>query len=380
MEFYMALASGKFFTDPLLNTFAQAYMFLDFSDAASQDVALFAPGVSNIPSSALLVNDWASGTVYGCGCEIQQAWWQSITEYGNPLLQQFSIPTFPETPPSATFLPGASPAGHGGQTNGYNGCSWVLKCVATRVSCSILLNLQPRIKLPTSLAFLILALAATPGIAIDNTSLGALIERLLIPYFSQLPGPSGQVVSVAASVDSLATGARLATYSADYFSNKPPTYPAKAEMAYGSMGSKSSTALNAACIVQSLVKAETAVDLVKAMFTQKVVELLDDTLTDKAFCGFTTAPISGGEDVGFASYCSTLFPAGIGMDRITVGQCCWMQSGIGDLLPDPDLEMLKAYASIAFGPLQWLAQAGLPGGEAVKGSPGCGPAFSPTKS
>ena len=42
------------------------------------------------------------------------------------------------------------------------------------------------------------------------------------------------------------------------------------------------------------------------------------------------------------------------MDHITVGQCCWMQSGIADYPLNTDLEMLEAYASIAFGPLQWL--------------------------
>ena len=80
----------------------------------------------------------------------------------------------------------------------------------------------------------------------------------------------------------------------------------------------------------------------------------NSTIADKAFCSFTTAPISGGDDVGFSSYTKTLFPAGTAMDHITVGQCCWMQSGIADYPLNTDLEMLEAYASIAFGPLQWL--------------------------
>jgi len=357
MNFYAKLSAGIFFSNPILNDFVQRYLFLDFSSADQDGPNLFAPGVSSTPSSALMANVWTqTPVIYACGVMVWPKWWEAV-EALRTTCAKLGFPPLPSSPPTTSF-----PAGHGGSTNGFSHLCTSLKGAVTRACCCIMTNMEDINAALGSLAFIFDALFLDQATLTDVTMsavIDAAMNALVTNAALGTKFPAGAVVSVAACIESL-DGTRLATHSADYRPNIAEVSPAVAEMAYGSMGSKTSTALNIACIVQSRVNATQASDLVKAMFTVKVSDLLDDAVTDKAFCCFQSGQvISGGPPLGFASYLNALFPEPSSfINRTTVGQCAWMQAGLKDL-PLVDLELLGAYESVAFGPMQWVAQTGL---------------------
>jgi len=350
-ELYLSLAAGRFFTDKILNDFTRSYSFFNY--VSGTDTAVFSADNVYTPSLALLSNIWSGAPplTYGCGGMQNRNWWDQ-TLAANATYSTLGLPTFSGKSPATSFL-----VGHGGDTNGFCNGTYVLEG-NVRTACSVLVNLEDAGSYISDLTIKAICAKTVSDQGTNDASLTKLVD-LYGSTWSKLPlFPSGGVISIAVIVETL-TGTRIAAYSADYAKAVEPKTPAIAEFAYGSMGSKLTTALNAACIVQDRANAATPQDLVKATFQAgSAFAGLTDSVTDKAFCCFQAGQkISGGDVKGI----KTLVSAAINdqknwLQRLSIGQLAWMQSGLGDI-PYPDFEVLDAYASVAFGPAQWISMA-----------------------
>lgn len=350
-ELYLSLSAGRFFKDKILNDFTRSYSFFNY--APGTDTAVFGADIYFTPSLAMMSNIWTlERMTYGCGAMQKPGWWDETLSF-NTIYSALGLPTFSGMSPATSFL-----VGHGGDTNGFGGGTWVLEGKKVRTSCSVLVNIELLGDYISNTIVDAICAKTVSDEAMNDASLAKLVD-LYGSAWSQRPSfPSGVVVSIAVIVETL-EGARIAAYSADYAKAVEPKTPAMAEFAFGSMGSKLTTALNAACIVQDRANAATAQDLVKATFQAgSAFAGLTDAVTDKTFCCFQAGQkISGGGVKGIKTLVSTAINDQKNwLQRLSIGQLAWMQSGLADI-PDLDFEILDAYASIAFGPAQWISMA-----------------------
>ena len=351
-ELYLSLSAGRFFKDKILNDFTRSYSFFNY--APGTDAAVFSADNLYTPSLALMSNIWAGAPpmTYGCGGMQNRSWWDQ-TLAANATYSALGLPTFSGVSPATSFL-----VGHGGDTNGFCNGAWVLEGKTVRTSCSVLVNMEDAGVYINGLTVFAICAKTVSDQAMNDASLAKMVDLYGSTWSKLHLFPSGGVVSIAVIVETL-EGARIAAYSADYAKAVEPKTPAMAEFAFGSLGSKLTTALNAACIVQDRANAATAQDLVKATFRAgSAFAGLTDSVTDKTFCCFQAGQkISGGDVKGIKTQVSAAINDQKNwLQRLSIGQLAWMQSGLGDI-PSPDFEVLDAYASIAFGPAQWISMA-----------------------